>query len=49
MSERIELPQDTLDLLILCTLSLKSQHGWGISERVQQMPKFLARLRNCSC
>ena len=36
-NERIELPQGTLDLLILRTLALEPQHGWGISERVQQM------------
>jgi transcriptional regulator len=34
---RIDLPQGTLDLLILRTLSLEPQHGWGISERVQQV------------
>jgi transcriptional regulator len=27
----------SLDLLILKTLSLSSMHGWGISQRVQQM------------
>jgi transcriptional regulator len=37
MSERIDLPQGTLDLLILRTLSIEAQHGWGIAERVQQM------------
>jgi PadR family transcriptional regulator PadR len=36
-AQRIELPQGTLDLLILRTLSLGAQHGWAISERVQQM------------
>ena len=36
-AQRIELPQGTLDLLILRTLSLGRQHGWAISERVQQM------------
>jgi PadR family transcriptional regulator, regulatory protein PadR len=35
--ERIDLPQGTLDLLILRTLSLGPQHGWAISERVQQI------------
>jgi transcriptional regulator len=35
--ERIELPQGTLDLLILKTIALEPQHGWAISERVQQM------------
>jgi PadR family transcriptional regulator len=34
---RIALPQGTLDLLILRTLALEPQHGWAISERVQQI------------
>src|SRR5438270_501023 len=34
---RIDLPQGTLDLLILRTLALEPQHGWAISERIQQM------------
>ena len=34
---RIELPQGTLDLLILRTLLSGAQHGWAISERVQQV------------
>jgi transcriptional regulator len=35
--ERLELPQGTLDLLILRTLALESLHGWAISERLQQI------------
>jgi PadR family transcriptional regulator, regulatory protein PadR len=35
--QRIDLPQGTLDLLILRTLALGPQHGWAISERVQQV------------
>ena len=35
--ERIDLPQGTLDLLILKTLALGPQHGWAISERIQQI------------
>jgi PadR family transcriptional regulator, regulatory protein PadR len=31
------LPQGTLDLLILRTLLSGAQHGWAISERVQQV------------
>ena len=31
--------QGTLDLLILKTLSLAPMHGWGISQRVQQISK----------
>jgi PadR family transcriptional regulator len=34
---RIDLPQGTLDLLILKVLDLEPQHGWGISERIQQI------------
>lgn len=37
MTGRIELPQGTLDLLILRTLLSGPQHGWAISERVQQL------------
>lgn len=33
----IELPQGTLDLLILKTVALGPQHGWAISERIQQI------------
>lgn len=33
----IDLPQGTLDLLILRTLSLGPQHGWAVSERVRQV------------
>ncbi|HZS57099.1 MAG TPA: PadR family transcriptional regulator [Bryobacteraceae bacterium] len=36
-SSRIELPQGTLDLLILRTLALGPQHGWAISQRLQQI------------
>ena len=31
----------TLDLLILKTLSLAPLHGWGISQRIQQLSKGL--------
>jgi PadR family transcriptional regulator PadR len=34
---KMALPQGTLDLLILRTLALGPQHGWAISERVQQI------------
>jgi PadR family transcriptional regulator PadR len=35
--DRVDLPQGTLDLLILRTLALEPQHGWAISERIQQV------------
>jgi transcriptional regulator len=34
---RSELLQGTLELLILKILSLEPMHGWGISERIQQL------------
>ncbi len=32
-----DLLQGTLDMLVLKILSLEPMHGWGISERIQQM------------
>jgi PadR family transcriptional regulator, regulatory protein PadR len=37
MANTIELPQGTLDLLILRTLALEPRHGWGIAERIEQV------------
>ena len=34
---RDSLLQGTLDLLVLKTLALEPMHGWGISQRVQQI------------
>ena len=34
---KLDLPQGTLDLLILKAVSLEPQHGWGISERIRQV------------
>ncbi len=31
------LVQGTLDMLILKTLALEALHGWGISQRIQQL------------
>ena len=36
---RLDLPQGTLDLLILKALSLGPEHGWAISERIQQVSR----------
>jgi len=47
-TERIDLPQGTLDLLILRTLSLEPQHGWAISERVQQVSSDVLRIQQGS-
>ena len=35
--QKSDLLQGTLDLLILKTLALEKMHGWGISQRIQQM------------
>ena len=49
MSEtRIDLPQGTLDLLILRSLSLGPRHGWAISERIQQVSKEVLRVQQGS-
>ena len=37
--DRLDLPQGTLDLLILKTLSLGPQHGWAISERLHRVSR----------
>jgi len=47
-ADRIELPQGTLDLLILRTLALEPQHGWAISERVQQISKDVLQIQQGS-
>src|ERR1700691_4461830 len=44
----VDLPQGTLDLLILRTLALGPQHGWGISERVQQISSDVLRIQQGS-
>lgn len=32
-----ELLRDTLDMLVLKTLTLGAEHGWGLSQRIQQL------------
>jgi transcriptional regulator len=46
--QRIDLPQGTLDLLILRTLALDPQHGWAISERVQQISSDVLQIQQGS-
>ncbi|MFN8573166.1 MAG: PadR family transcriptional regulator [Gemmatimonadaceae bacterium] len=36
---RLDLPQGTLDLLILKAVSLAPQHGWAISERIHAVSR----------
>jgi PadR family transcriptional regulator PadR len=46
--ERLELPQGTLDLLILKTLALEPQHGWAISDRLHQISSATLLIRQGS-
>ena len=39
MAPRTDLLQGTLDLLILRTLTLERQHGWGIARRINQLTR----------
>lgn len=40
--------QGTLDLLILKTLALQPMHGWGISQRMQQLSRDVLRVNQGS-
>jgi transcriptional regulator len=44
----LDLPQGTLDLLILKTLDLAPQHGWAISDRIQQISSDVLRVQQGS-
>jgi transcriptional regulator len=45
---KTDLLQGTLDLLILRTLALGAQHGWGISQRIQQVSADVLRVNQGS-
>jgi PadR family transcriptional regulator PadR len=44
MDDRLDLPQGTLDLLILKALSLAPMHGWAISERIHQVSRAMVQI-----
>ena len=46
--DRLELPQGTLDLLILKTLTAGPRHGWAISERLHQLSSATLDIRQGS-
>jgi len=48
MTDRVDLPQGTLDLLILKTVALGPKHGWAISERLHQMSSATLHIRQGS-
>ena len=39
MAARIDLPQGTLDLLILKAVSVEPMHGWAISDRIRRVSR----------
>jgi PadR family transcriptional regulator PadR len=47
-SSRSDLLQGTLDMLILKTLALGPNHGWGISLRIQQVSKDVLQVNQGS-
>ena len=46
--QHLDLPQGTLDLLILKTVALQPQHGWAISERIQQISSNVLQVQQGS-
>ena len=44
----LDLLQGTLDLLILKTLSTGQMHGWGISQRIQQLSQDVLQVNQGS-
>jgi len=47
-ANRSDILQGTLDLLILKTLALGPQHGWGISQRILQISEDVLRINQGS-
>jgi PadR family transcriptional regulator, regulatory protein PadR len=45
---KVDLLQGTLDLLILKTVALEPMHGYGISQRIQQISKDVLRVQQGS-
>ena len=45
---KADLLQGTLDLLILKTLALQPAHGWGISQRIQQVSRDVLQVNQGS-
>jgi transcriptional regulator len=47
-ADRMNLPQGSLDLLVLKTLALEPLHGWAVSERLAQMSGRAVHVRQGS-
>ena len=48
MTDRTDLLQGTLDLLILKTLALGPLHGWGISKRIRERSRDVLQVNQGS-
>lgn len=48
MTEHLDLPQGTLDLLILKIVDLRPENGWAIAKRLQQRSSDALRVRQGS-
>ncbi len=48
MPDSMDLLQGTLDLLILKTVALGPMHGWGISQRIQQISRDVLQVQQGS-
>jgi transcriptional regulator len=44
VAKKPDLPQGTLDLLVLKALSLGPMHGYGIGQRIQQLAEDMLRI-----
>jgi transcriptional regulator len=47
-SPRFPIPQGTLDMLILQILSLESNHGYGIAQRLEQVSRSVVQVNQGS-
>ncbi len=48
MTEQLDLPQGTLDLLILNVVALEPENGWAISKRIRQRSRDALQVRQGS-
>jgi transcriptional regulator len=48
MPSKTELLQGTLDVLILTTLANEPMHGWGISQRIEQVSQDVLQINQGS-
>ena len=47
-TDPLDLPQGTLDLLLLKTVALQPQHGWAIAQRLHQLSSATLQIRQGS-